>query len=464
LVCKNTLFAYLHNFLSTNKHKYKFQNKTQSLFNKQNITKALQLSMNSILKKYLENFKGFSKEVWVLTFITYINRAGAMVMMFLTKYLHDNFSFSYSEIGWVLVCIGVGAIVGNWIGGKLTDQIGFYTVMLASLFFTGFGIISLMFLYDFAELCIGLFIVTAIADMYKPAMYVAVSSFSTPKNRTRALSLIRLAVNLGIVSGPIIAGLLITKDSYDWLFWVDGVTCIVAISVFMLMIDESSYSIARKVVARKIGNIKKVKMDLSYLIFLLASFITAILFFQLFTTIPLYNSNTLKLDEIQIGLLLSLNGLLIFLFEMPIISFLEQKKIAYTKIIFAGSVFMTLGFLLLLFSKLIIILVFSVIFITFGQLLLFSFSNTFAYNQAAKGQEGKYMAFYAMSFSAAQIISPKIGFAIIEEFSYFYNWLFMGVIGIVAIYLYYQLDKIIESKTHNETLSLVIKKTINEHN
>lgn len=377
-------------------------------------------------------------------------------MLFLTKYLHESMFFSLTEIGWMLVCIGIGALVGAWLGGKLTDRLGFYTVMLSSLFLTGFGIISLMFLYDFAEICIGLFLVTVIADMYKPAMYVAVSNFTNKENRTRALTLVRLAVNLGIVSGPVIAGLIIQKDNYDMLFWIDGLTCVFAISIFMLLIDESKTYKARKKIQRN----KKIKgsvnrnliQDKNFIIFLFASFSTAILFFQLFTTIPMYNSEKLKLSELSIGLLLALNGLLIFLFEMPLIGFLEKKNFETTKIILQGSVFMTLGFFFLLFSKSIFILVISIFFITIGQILLFSFSNTFAFARAVNGQEGKYMAFYAMSFSAAQILSPKVGFSIIESFSYFSNWLLMATIGLIGIFLYYKLDKNI--KLENMTKDL----------
>ncbi|WP_348813145.1 MDR family MFS transporter [Flavobacterium maritimum] len=412
--------------------------------------------MKSYLNTYFDNFKGFSREIWVLTLITYINRAGAMVMLFLTKYLHESMFFSLTEIGWMLVCIGIGALVGAWVGGKLTDRLGFYTVMLSSLFLTGFGIISLMFLYDFAEICIGLFLVTVIADMYKPAMYVAVSNFTNKENRTRALTLVRLAVNLGIVSGPVIAGLIIQKDNYDMLFWIDGLTCVFAISIFMLLIDESKIYKARKKIQRNkkiksVGNSNLIQ-DKNFIIFLFASFSTAILFFQLFTTIPMYNSEKLKLSELSIGLLLALNGLLIFLFEMPLIGFLEKKNFETTKIILQGSVFMTLGFFFLLFSKSIFILVISIFFITLGQILLFSFSNTFAFARAVNGQEGKYMAFYAMSFSAAQILSPKVGFSIIESFSYFSNWLLMAAIGLIGIFLYYKLDKNIKYENMSKDL------------
>lgn len=401
--------------------------------------------MKKYLNSYFDNFKGFSREVWVLTLITYINRTGAMVMPFLTKYLSENFYFDITEIGWMLACIGGGSLAGSWLSGKLTDKIGFYTIMLSSLFLTGFGIIALMFLYDFTELCIGLFVITAIADMYKPAMYVAVSHFTTDETRTRALTLIRLAVNLGIVSGPMIAGLLIRDRNYDLLFWIDGLTCVIAISTFMLLIDESKIYKARKKIQRSKKQkeiiLENNKYDSNFILFLFASFITAFLFFQLFTTIPLYNTQKLNLSEFQIGMLLSLNGLLIFLFEMPLIGYLEKMKYEATKIILAGSIFMTTGFFCLLISKSIGVMAISITFITMGQILLFSFSNTFAFTRALKGHEGKYMALYTMSFSVAQITSPKIGLTVIKSFSYFSNWLLMGVVGLIGISLYYLLDK-----------------------
>lgn len=368
-----------------------------------------------------------------------------MVMPFMTKYLHESFDFSLTEIGWMMACIGFGSLFGSWIGGKFTDKIGFYTIMLVSLFLTGFGLIAILFLYDFAEICIGLFLITTFADMYKPAMYVAVSNFSTKHNRTRALTLVRLAVNLGIVSGPVIAGLLITRNNYDYLFWIDGLTCVLSISIFMLLIDESKFYKARKRIQMKnktiLANYKSVGNDKNFIIFLLASFLTAFLFFQLFTTIPLYNTEKLNLDQFEIGLLLALNGLVIFLFEMPLIGYLERKGSLATKIILLGSVFMASGFFCLILTKSIVGLISSIVLITVGQVLLFSFSNTFAFNRAIKGHEGRYMAMYAMSFSAAQILSPKISFSIIESFSYFSNWLLMGGIGLVGISLYYKLDK-----------------------
>jgi MFS family permease len=262
-------------------------------------------------------------------------------------------------------------------------------------------------------------------------------------------------VNLGIITGPVMAGILIQNGNFEPIFWVDGITCIIAISIFMFVIDENKFSKMRRIIYQNKIKTKEIKVhsrpNKNYVIFLLASFTTAVLFFQLFTTIPLYNSESLKLSEIQIALLFSLNGLCVFLFEMPIIGLLERKKTDSTKNILYGAILMTAGFVSLMLSSSIILLIISIVFITLGQILSFSFSNTFAIKSAIKGQEGKYLALYTMVFSTAQIIGPKIGFTVIENYNFFYNWLLMGIIGAIGVFLYFTLDKNIRNENSIKT-------------
>ena len=86
-----------------------------------------------MLRRYLNNFKGFPREIWILAILTFINRAGTMVVPFLSKYMKEDLHFSYSQVGWIMVSFGCGSILGSWLGGKLSDKIGFYKIMIFSL-------------------------------------------------------------------------------------------------------------------------------------------------------------------------------------------------------------------------------------------------------------------------------------------------------------------------------------------
>ena len=151
--------------------------------------------MKQLYFNYIDTFKGLSTEVWWLALITFINRSGTMVIPFLSLYLTEDLCFSFDQVGWVMAAFGLGSVVGTWIGGKLTDSIGYYKVMVRSLLSTGILFVLLQFAGTFYETVIGIFLVMVVADTFRPAMFVAMSVYSKPENKTRSVTLIRLAIN-----------------------------------------------------------------------------------------------------------------------------------------------------------------------------------------------------------------------------------------------------------------------------
>lgn len=394
-------------------------------------------------QRYINNFKGFSREIWILTLITFINRAGTMVLPFLSKYLKENLHFTYGEVGWIMVSFGFGSMLGSWLGGKLSDKIGFYKVMVFSLFSSGIFFFILQYITSFWGLCFGMFSIMTLADMFRPAMFVSLGAYAKPENRTRSLTLVRLAVNLGFAAGPALGGLIIMGIGYQGLFWVDGGSCIVAILIFALLVKEKKKSSHHDPHAT-ILEAASVFKDRIFWIFLFVSFVTAMIFFQLFTTLPLYHSEKFGLSEFQTGLLMTLNGLLIFALEMPFVGYFERKKVQKLKIILWGSVIMAASFYLLLINVWAGILIITMIMMSIGEIFAFPFSNTFAMSRAPKGHEGRYMALYTMSFSLAHIISSKVGLEIIAQFGYQVNWLVMGTFGVSAAFCCIWIQKLLK--------------------
>ncbi|WP_264537762.1 MDR family MFS transporter [Flavobacterium sp. N1736] len=396
--------------------------------------------LKTAFNHYINNFRGFSREIWILTLVTFINRAGTMVLPFLSKYLKEDLHFSYNQVGWIMVSFGLGSMLGSWLGGKLSDKIGFYKIMIFSLFTSGVSLFLVQYITTFWALCIAMFVLMTIADMFRPAMFVSLGAYAKPENRTRALTLVRLAVNLGFAAGPALGGLIIMGIGYQGLFWVDGASCIISITIFALLVKEKK-KVNHGDKMEISAEIKSVFHDRIFWVFLFVSFITAMIFFQLFTTLPLYHNEKFGLSEFQTGLLMTLNGLLIFALEMPTVGFMERKGFAKIKIIILGSFIMALSFFLLLINIWAGILVISMICISLGEILTFPFSNAFALSRAPRGQEGRYMALYTMSFSLAHIVSSKVGFEIITRLGYQTNWLFMACMGVVATFCCFWIRK-----------------------
>ncbi|MDT0646788.1 MFS transporter [Zunongwangia sp. F260] len=375
--------------------------------------------LHQLYRSYTNSFSGLRKEVWLLALITLINRAGTMVIPFLSLYLTKSRGFSLEEVGWILTFFGLGSVTGSWLGGKLTDEIGHYKTMAASLILSSFLFVLLQFPQSFWGICTGIFLVMTMADMFRPAVFVAISAYSKPENRTRSVTLIRLAINLGFSAGPAIGGLIIIGIGYSGLFWVDGITCLIAgILLLKLLHPKRSLENAKEI------NLKpqSVLKDKPYLLFITAMILFGFIFLQYFSTVPLFYAEVHHLSEFEIGVLLGFNGFIIFLFEMPLIKYLEVKGKSATTYVILGIALAGLSFLAMNLSNWLGTLVIGMFLLTIGEMIAFPFSNSFALQRADKGKQGSYMALYSIAFSISHIFGHNSGMQLIGKLGYSFTW------------------------------------------
>jgi predicted MFS family arabinose efflux permease len=391
--------------------------------------------MKKMYTYYIYSFKGLSKEIWFLALISLINRAGTMVIPFLSLYITKELDFSDSDAGSILAFFGIGSLFGSFLGGKLVDKIGFYKIMIFSLFITGFGFIGLQYATSFWGLCFAILGIMTIADMFRPAIFVSLKAYSKPENQTRSLALIRLAINLGMGIGPTIGGFIIVSEGYKSLFWIDGVTCIIAIIIFYLLVKEKKRPPMTKSVTEIASEKNAAYKDKSYWLFIGICFFMGMAFFQLIITMPIYQNVQFNLTEFDTGLIMFINVAIIVVFEMPFINYLEKLKIPNTKLIIYASLLFGLSFYVLVCNFWIGILIVNIVIITIAEIVGFPYTNSYAINRAKEGNEGSYMALYAMAFSMAHIFSPKIGLDIVANFGHQVNWFVSGTYGIIAMVL-----------------------------
>lgn len=401
--------------------------------------------MKKIYTNYLANFRGLSREIWLLSLVTFINRAGAMVIPFLSLYLVNVEGFNLPQVGWIMSCFGLGSLVGTYIGGRLTDTIGFYKVILASLFLGGVGFVLLQFIETFYGFCIGIFILTMMTDAGRPAIFVAADTYSKPGNITRCIALIRLAINLGFSIGPLVGGLIIAHLNYTSLFWIDGLTCIMAAIAVILLLQPKKQkdNNAEKTVVVKEGVAPY--LNKLFILFFVIMVANSLAFVQYFSVMPIFYEQVHFLSEDVIGWLLFLNGATIVIFEMPLIAWLDRKQISKTMATFWGIFFLGLSFLVLNLTSWSGILVVAMLLMTLGEMIGFPFSNALALEMAPKGRKGSYMGLYSMSFSFAHLIGHNGGMNLVNSFGYFSTWTFFAIflllIALLTIWLYFLLKK-----------------------
>lgn len=401
--------------------------------------------MFNIFRLYKKSFSGLRKEVWWLALVTFVNRAGTMVIPFLSLYLTASLGFTLKDVGWVLSAFGLGSVVGSWLGGKLTDRIGAYPLMLWSLFLSGILFVAIQYIASFWGFCAGIFIVMLVADTFRPALYVAVNDYCLLENRTRSVSLIRLAINLGFSFGPAAGGLIIANVSYSGLFWMDGITCVLAALIFVVVLPRKE----SKVVEAEEGILPIVKSpyrDKVYLLFVLILILIGFSFLQYFSTIPLYYRDYHHLTEEYVGWLMALNGLLVFVFEMPLIKYFEKPRFNMYNILFWSTLLFALSFLVLNIMNWWGMLVIGMVLMSVAETLNFPFLNSFAMVRGQGKSLGAYMALFSIGFSVAHIVGHNSGMQLIDHIGFDATWYVMVGCLVLAALLILVLKRMVEKE------------------
>jgi predicted MFS family arabinose efflux permease len=385
-----------------------------------------------IQQLYRNAYSGLSRPVWLLAGVMLINRSGTMVLPFLSLYLTRHLHYSVEQTGIVLALFGMGSLLGTFLGGKLTDLIGFYPIQVFSLLFGGLMLIGLQFVTRFEWLCVTVFIFTTLGDAFRPANSAAFAFYSSADNRTRAFSLNRLAINLGWSVGGGLGGLL-AGINYRLLFWVDGLTCIGAALYLLIALPrpDKITGTANSAFGHPTA-VRSPYRDRLYLVFMACLFLFLTVFMQFFSMLPLYFRNYLGASEGQIGLFMATNGLLIVAVEMALVYGLEQRVKQRLLISVAGVLLTGLSLFILTTTDWPGIAWVSIILITTGEMLAMPFMMSFAANRSDERNRGQYLGLYSMGWALAQVISPIIGSQLTERFGFQTLWTVMLGIAITA--------------------------------
>lgn len=394
--------------------------------------------VRSIANAYREAYGGLSREVWVLSIALFVNRCGSMVLAFLTLYLTQKLNFTMLEAGAIFSVYGLGSIVGSYVGGKLVKPIGSVRVQIIALVLSVPLYLLVPVFTTWLGVVMSIFFMSMFSESVRPANNVAVTQFTRPELQTRAFGLQRMAVNLGYSVGPAVGGVLAEID-FVWLFVVDGIsTGLGGLFLFWFFgfrkyAKRGESAKLQKQAEQNSGDGSPLR-DPQFLFFLFIMLMVSIVFFQFHATYPKYMNDEYSLSKPHIGLLFSVNTVLIVIFEMLLVNF--ARRFSLLRTIGWGCLLSCIGFGILPASQAAWFALLAMIMVTFGEMFMFPLATGFAAGRSIGRDQGSYMGWYAMTFSLASIIAPLVGTAVyeIDHDLFWYASLAVGCFGLVGFY------------------------------
>jgi predicted MFS family arabinose efflux permease len=381
--------------------------------------------MRPVLDLYRAAYAGLPRDAWILSAVLLVNRAGSMVLPFLTLYLTKSIGLSVSQAGGLLSLYGLGSVLGAWGGGWLSDRIGSLRTQQISLLATGLLFLGFIGQTSYPVIAALVFAVSVVAEAFRPAVMTAMADRAPEESRTRCFALLRLAGNLGMAVGPAVGGVLAHLD-YTWLFVADAATCLIAAALLVRGLGRAPANAPAEEPGAE-GEPHSPWRDLPFLGFLGLVFVLSVVIFQIFSTMPLYLHRTYGLREDSIGLILGLNGTLIVLFEMILIHWAEKRDAL--RLAGVGCLVFCLGLALMPLGRGLAFAAFTVVVWTTGEMLALPLMNAAVAARATPRTRGRYMGLYTMAFSVAFVVAPGAGTWVLEHLGGAALWYGIGALG-----------------------------------
>ncbi len=371
--------------------------------------------------------------------------AYAITYPFLPLYLHGQRGMAMSTVGLIFPIMGFARLVGPPIAGYLVDTIGRRGVLVAGPLvraFVFFGLAGLAAINaPFWPIAFALFLAALMGTFFQNASDAYVTDLTSPDERPTAFSKIRMGLNVGWMIGPTL-GAFLARTPFSLLFAITGVLCMAT----SLLVRKHCPEIKKhKPDDRKAGNnpsaLQVLRRDRKFLSTMIFTFLVFLAISQLYSTFSVYVTERLAISKNGLGLLFTVNGLMVVLFQIPVSKALG--KMSFNLRMVLGAILYAAGLFSVAFGHKWMHLFVSVVLITSGELLVMPTAAAMASSMAPRNMIGRYMGALGLVRGLGYALGPYLGALLFEDWSgrpvlywgIFVSFALAGAGGFAVMYL-----------------------------
>ena len=383
---------------------------------------------------------------WILAAAEGLMNAGyAMSFPFLAVYLSAHRGLPMPWVGVFLSGSMLAASTAQFIGGEISDAVGRRKVMVASLLLRAalIGVIAYI-IYARAGLWavfvfhpLGMFI----GSFFHPAARSWVADFTAPSGRMKAYGFLRMGSNAGWALGPALGGLL-AAGSYALMFFVTALVFFVCAFIVAFYIKDFPGLARGRFRAPRLSDAVATLRNGHFLRFCLFTFTMCAVMSQLVVSSSLYSKNYLGFAEREIGLLFSVNGLMVVAFQYLMTRLIEGRRI--TSGLAAGALLYAAGYLCFGYAPSFFFAAAAIVVVTLGELAVSPGLQALGANMAPKGEKGRYLGVQGLFQQVGSSMGILIGSNAIGLISPIFQqgpWYIVAAIAILSSFGFLSLGR-----------------------
>lgn len=387
----------------------------------------------SFARKYVTTYQGLPILCWQGNILICINALTIGICFFLSLYFVTVCHLTASNAGILLSCYGLGTVSGGFITGKLSDRFSPQYISIFSLLAQSATFLFLTSLQSTVLLMINLFFLGFSAYGFKTSTNVWMLGLCENDSdlRYKTISISHVAANLGLgLSGALIV--CTTAYGFHSIFYLSSFLLLCA-ALYLLF--QNNKKVKAPISIKKQHYVShKNSSQLILLLVISCVFFVGLIIAQLSVTYPLYIQESFPyLGVNAVSILFILDTFLIVLFQAPLTMIAsKQNKLFVTGL---GALLLGLGMLVLSYSSMFCMAVFSCIIWTTGEMLFISTSQLLCYEQSSSQMKGQSLGLFQTIFAASNVIGPTLGGVIYQNWGGDLLWYCSMLIGVTCFSL-----------------------------
>ena len=356
-----------------------------------------------------ETLGGLPSAFWWLWTSTLVNRLGSFVVTFLALYLTIDRGFSPAFAGLVASLYGLGGSFAAVAGGVLADRIGRRPTLLAAQSGTAVATMVLGLVHPAWAIAATAAVLGFTSNASRPAVSAIMADLVLPGDRVRAFSLNYWAINIGFAFSAAMAGL-IAAHGFLLLFIGDSATTLLcALVVFARVAEtrpeaEALTSTRHGATAPGVG-LGAVLRNPAFMSLVGLTFLLACISNQGSIALPIVMGSA-GYSPTGYGLVISLNGLLIVLLQIPLTRMVAGRS--RTVMLAVAALLTGCGFGLTAFAGNAWFYALTVTVWTAGEILCTPASMALVAELSPVHARGRYQGVYSLAWSGAAFLAPML--------------------------------------------------------
>jgi MFS family permease len=402
-------------------------------------------------------YNEFPRRFWLVVLVSFIDRLGGnMLWPFFTLYITGRFEVGMTQAGLVLGTFSAFGLIGNILGGALTDKFGRKSIILIGLVFSALSTLSLGLVSEFSmliPLAVGVGLLSRISG---PAHQAMVADILPEEKRQEGFGILRIMANLTWIFGPIVGGI-IAGRSYFALFVIDAVvSCLVAVLVFW-KIPETKPETGQESdsMLKTFAGYGEVVKDLPFVAFIMVSILMLIVYQQMYNSLSVFLRDTHGMSTQVFGFLMIASPIVVILFQFSITRIVKFRPPFLMMAL--ATFFYMIGFGMYGFVTSTWLFALALVIITIGEMIHMPIASALIANFAPEDKRGRYMAVSGLAWGLPSIIGPSAAGLILDNFNPFLLWYVAAGVSAVAIGGFYILHQWLGKRSRFKIFSRDIK-------